>query len=90
MARHKTPSAGPEPLPEPGPALDARIARIERRALAGLAGDRQPGGRPSPVPIQSRDVLLLIRCLRELLRDREALLEEIEALESGAGRPRSS
>jgi hypothetical protein len=39
--------------------------------------------------VGGRDVLLLIGCVRELLRDREALLEEIEALELTADRPRS-
>jgi hypothetical protein len=41
-------------------------------------------------PVTGPEVLLLLACIRELLRDREALLEEIEALEGGAGRPRAS
>lgn len=89
MAPRQSPLGGPEALPEPGPALDARIAAIEQRALAEVAAARQPGGAWT-TPINSRDILLLIRCVRELLRDRAALLEEIEALECAAGRPPSS
>jgi hypothetical protein len=66
-------------LPEPGPELDARLSAIERRLREGTANASSPG---ALLPV--RDVLFLIACVRELLRDRDALLEEIDALECGA------
>jgi hypothetical protein len=74
-------------VPEPGPELDARIARIEQGVREQLASGEQAGG---AVQMELNDALLLIDCVRELLRDRDALLEEIDALEVGAGRPHAS
>ncbi|HTO96259.1 MAG TPA: hypothetical protein VMK66_04365 [Myxococcales bacterium] len=67
-------------LPEPGPDLERRLTLLEQRVA-------QPAEGPSPVG--GRDVLLLIGYIRELLRDREALLEEIEVLELAADRSRT-
>jgi hypothetical protein len=86
MARREPSHVDPGALPEPGPELDARIALIEQRVREQIASAGQPAG---AVAIDGSDVLLLIACVRELLRDREALLEEIDALECGAGRPRA-
>jgi hypothetical protein len=74
-------------LPEPGPDLEKSLTLLEQRVRAQLA--EGPPGEGSLPPVGGRDVLLLIGCVRELLRDREALLEEIEALELTADRPRS-
>ncbi|HZR11086.1 MAG TPA: hypothetical protein VFA79_21025 [Myxococcales bacterium] len=87
MARHEPTLPGSPVLPEPGPELDASIARIEQGIREQLASGVQPGG---AVRMELNDALLLIGCVRELLRDRDALLEEIDALETGAGRPRAS
>jgi hypothetical protein len=78
-------------LPEPGPDLERSLTLLEQRVRAQLAEGPRAEGRDasSPPPVGGRDVLLLIGCVRELLRDREALLEEIEALELTADRPRS-
>ena len=79
-------------LPEPGPDLEKRLSLLEQRVLAQLAlapSAADPDASALP-PVNGREILLLIRCVRELLRDREALLEEIEALECGAPPPRSS
>jgi hypothetical protein len=47
------------------------LRRVEGRARAQLAaGD---GG--------AEEILALVSCIRELLRDRDALLEDLEALE---------
>jgi hypothetical protein len=77
-------------LPEPGPDLERSLMLLEQRVRAQLA-EGPPEGRDasSLPPVDGRDVLLLIGCVRELLRDREALLEEIEALECAADRSRS-
>jgi hypothetical protein len=74
-------------LPEPGPDLEKSLTLLEQRVRAQLA--EGPPAEGSLPPVSGRDVLLLIGCVRELLRDREALLEEIEALELTADRPRS-
>ena len=87
MARREPTLPDSPALPEPGPELDASIARIEQGIREQLASGGQAGG---AVRMELNDALLLIGCLRELLRDRDALLEEIDALESGAGRPRAS
>ena len=61
----------PRAAVEPGPELDALLRRIEERVR----------GREL---VSGEEVLALVACMRELLRDREALLEDIEALELGA------
>ncbi|MGZ6123828.1 MAG: hypothetical protein ACXWLR_02655 [Myxococcales bacterium] len=84
MARLDPSILDPEELPEPGPELEARLAGIEQRVRESLASASSPG-----VLVRMRDALFLIACVRELLRDRDALLEEIDALECGAARPRA-
>ena len=86
MARREPTLPGFPALPEPGPELDASIARIEQGIREQVASGSQAGA----VRMELSDALLLIGCVRELLRDRDALLEEIDALEGGAGRPRAS
>ena len=76
MARRDPSVFDPAELPEPGPELEETLAGIERRLRECAARASSPG--PS-VPL--RDVAFLLACVRELLRDRDALLEEIDALE---------
>ena len=57
---------------EPGPALEEMLRRVEERVGAGE-------------PVAAEAVLALVACIRELIRDREALLEDVEALELSAG-----
>ncbi|MGZ6123997.1 MAG: hypothetical protein ACXWLR_03500 [Myxococcales bacterium] len=78
----------PGSFPEPGPDLDRRLALLEQQVRERMAGTSPAGAETTLV--SGREVLLLIACVRDLLRDRDALLEEIEALECGAGRPRAS
>jgi len=61
---------------EPGPELRKKLDELEQRLAS------RPGS-----PVSAADVLLLVASIRQLLRDREALLEEIEALETAAGAP---
>ncbi len=81
------PLVDPREVPEPGAELDARLTRIEQRVREqlGAFGEAEPAD--AVVRVSARDVLVLIACIRELLRDREALLEDIEALECSAGQP---
>ena len=87
MAPPQPPAVDPHDLPEPGAELDRRLRRIEQRVLEQLAGQGPEAPSDALVRVSSRDVLVLIACIRELLRDREALLEEIEALECASDRP---
>ena len=72
-----TPKGAPT---EPGPALDALLRRIERNARIEIDGREMPS-------VTAGEILALVACIRELLRDREALLEEIEALELALSPP---
>jgi hypothetical protein len=71
----------PGDVPEPGAELDAELARIEQRVRDQLAAVGSAASSDAVVRLSGRDAALLIGCIRELLRDRDALLEEIEALE---------
>ena len=64
------------------------LRRIEQRVREQLGG---PGAAAdAPVRLSGGDVLMLLACVRELLRDREALLEDLEALEYASGPRRRS
>ena len=89
MAHADLPPLDPRDVPEPGAELDERLSRIEERVRAQFEGAAPGTPSDALVQVSSREVLLLIACIRELLRDREALLEEIEALECAAGWPQA-
>ena len=84
------PAEGRRDVPEPGLELDARLRRIEERVREQLAGLGPEAPEEALVRMSSGDVLMLVACVRELLRDREAMLEEIEALECAAATPQRS
>ena len=88
--RPEDPHQGGSDVPEPGLELDARLRRIEQRVREQLAGLGPSAPEEALVRMSSGDVLMLVACVRELLRDREAMLEEIEALECAAAPPRRS
>jgi len=69
------------PVSETGAELEGRLRTLEQRVREQLAAlDEEEGA----VRVEGAEVLHLIACVRELLRDREALLEEVEALECAA------